>query len=81
MSCGTTLFVDEMKNESISKNQKKEYTDWKKSVPYLVAVILFLTFIDLMSSGGSINWSYWATVPIFLFAIVAPYFSFKMMDS
>ena len=63
--------------ESFDEQNVREYRNWKKSVPYTVSVCVFLLFIDL-STGGGINWSYWAVIPIFLFAILAPFLSYKI---
>lgn len=74
-NCGTP-FLSEGEVSS-TEDLDKSYREWVMSVPYILAACLFLILIDLMTGSG-INWSYWAVVPLFLFAIVAPYFSFKM---
>ena len=67
---------------SDEERQMKEYRDWKKSVPYTVSAAIFITFIDLVTGGGNaFEWSYWATVPLILFAVLAPAVSYKMIKS
>jgi len=78
IKCGSKMAEESIsdKKSSDEKNEK-EYRNWKKSVPYTASACIFLLFIDLFTGGG-INWSYWAIIPIFLFAILAPYLSYKM---
>ncbi|MCY3413343.1 MAG: zinc-ribbon domain-containing protein [Candidatus Heimdallarchaeota archaeon] len=75
--CGNTLTKTESPISIDLAKIQKGYLGWKMSVPYTFSVILLLTIIDFIISGN-LEWSYWATIPIFLFAILAPYFSFKM---
>lgn len=85
VNCGTAFTNDTKKDgtnsskEAISyeEAQLKEFRGWKKSVPFTVSAAIFITFIDLVTGGGAFDWSYWASVPIILFAVIAPYFSYK----
>ena len=62
---------------SYEEKQWREFRDWKKSVPYTVSAAIFVTFIDYITGGSAFDWSYWASVPIILFAVISPYLSFK----
>lgn len=84
VNCGTA-FTNETKNNetetsklSYEEKQLKEFRDWKKSVPFTVSTAIFITFIDYITGGTAFDWSYWASVPIILFSVIAPYFSFKI---
>ena len=78
IKCGTKMTDNEITdNKSFDMKKALEYRNWKKSVPYTAAVCIFLLFLDIITGSG-INWSYWAVVPIFLFAILAPYVSYKI---
>ena len=66
---------------SDAEKRRKEYEGWKMSVPYTIGAALFVTFIDGVTGGYSFfDWSYWASVPIILFAVIPPYFSYKLVD-
>jgi uncharacterized membrane protein YvbJ len=85
IDCGTGLNeikeVDNDNDAGLSEQEKrrKEYNGWKMSVPYTIGAAIFVTFIDGMTGGGFFDWSYWASVPIILFAVIAPYFSYRMV--
>ena len=85
IDCGATLVSIENQGtdiESVDKQKMKlDYRNWKMSVPYILSVCIFLVFIDLITGGSAFDWSYWAVVPILLFAVLAPYLSFKMVDN
>ena len=76
---GNNLETEVTQPEKTMEKRRKEYNDWKRSVPFTISAIIFITFIDFITGGSAFGWSYWATVPILLFAILAPYFSFKMV--
>lgn len=79
IECGSKLMETKSTNSELTDDEKwqKEYRDWKRSVPFTTAAAVFLYFIDLITSPG-IQWAHWPAVPIILFAVIAPYFSFKM---
>ena len=78
MNCGVTLKNAKSKiNPNSEDNREDEFIKWKRSVPFTVSAAVFLLFIDLISGNG-IDWAYWAVIPILLFAVIAPYFSYKM---
>jgi uncharacterized membrane protein YvbJ len=83
INCGTaygnkTGIEKPIKKKMTDKEkQEKSYQEWKRSVPYTAAVCVFLLIIDYMTGSG-IQWAWWPVIPIILFAIIAPYFSYKM---
>lgn len=79
-NCGLQLSKANNKEENLSPKNKaqKEYRNWLASLPYIFATMIFLIFLDLVTSGWRIRWSYWAVVPLLLFAVIAPYFSYKL---
>ncbi len=80
IECGTTLNSNNTKMASDNSENEKfmsQYRNWKRSVPYTISAVIFITLIDLFTSGGTLQWSYWASVPIILFAVISPYFSYK----
>lgn len=81
-NCGTTLNgVDAASktSESISSREQRleSYREWLRSVPFILAACIFLLAIDQLTSPG-ITWAYWPVVPLILFALIAPYFSYKL---
>lgn len=83
INCGINLrnagvIVDKPESEMTEDEKfEQDYKNWRRSVPYTVAAAVFLLFLDFITSP-QLEWSYWAVVPILLFAVLAPYFSFKM---
>jgi len=78
IKCGANLVNQGVQSEKTYEEKNlEEYRNWKKSVPYTLSACIFLIFIDL-TTGSGLNWSYWAVLPIFLFAILAPFLSYKM---
>ena len=80
IDCGSNIKgLSENSNQMTEREKElKEYRNWKKSVPYTLGASIFLIFIDSVTGGGPFDWSHWAVVPIIIFTIIAPYFSFKM---
>ena len=83
IDCGTNLSaINNINSKPSTLNDKekqlKEYQNWKKSLPYTVSAAIFLIFIDWVTGGTPFDWSHWAVVPIILFAVIAPYFSYKL---
>jgi len=83
-NCGTSFPL--MGEESTTASNKPmptkderdaSYRDWVMSLPYLIAACLLLIFIDYITGYG-LTWFYWGVVPILLFAIVAPFFSYRL---
>ncbi|MHA2168856.1 MAG: zinc-ribbon domain-containing protein [Candidatus Kariarchaeaceae archaeon] len=82
LNCGAKMAINTVttpdtteREESMDEKRKKQL----QSIPGLVAVIIFLFFIDFVGDGNqSIEWAYWPAVPIFLFAIVVPYLSLRI---
>ncbi|MHA2031169.1 MAG: hypothetical protein ACW99A_00795 [Candidatus Kariarchaeaceae archaeon] len=60
---------------------KKDREKYFKELPTLIAVIVFLFFIDYVDGSGKIEWAYFPGAAIFLFAIAAPYFNFRRPSS
>jgi hypothetical protein len=83
INCGTAFSHNSINKTPAKKRmtdeekQEKSYKEWKRSVPYTTAVCVFLLILDVMTGGG-IQWAWWPVIPIVLFAIIAPYFSYKM---
>ena len=83
IDCGSTLNGNDVKRNvklTDAERRLKEYNGWKMSVPYTIGAALFVTFIDGVTGGNSFfDWSYWASIPILIFAVIAPYFSYRMV--
>ncbi len=85
IGCGSKLPMSSVvsKVDTMDEKEKKyllEREKYFKSVPVLFAVIIFLVFIDWVDNR-SIDWAFYPAVPIFLFAIAAPYFNFRKAPS
>lgn len=85
IGCGakvTTLFQKSTDTTSSDTEEKykKAREKYFKELPTLFAVIIFLVFIDYIDNS-SIDWAFYPVVPIFLFAIAAPYFNFRKAPS
>ena len=81
INCGISLDKNDVGTEvKLTDEEKrvKDFRDWKRSVPYTISAAIFIIFIDLVTGGTAFDWSYWAVVPILLFAVLSPYLSFKM---
>ncbi len=84
IDCGSTLNETNTNTKarlSDAERRLKEYNGWKMSVPYTIGAAVFVTIVDGMTGGSSFfDWSYWASIPILIFAVIAPYFSYKLVD-
>ena len=78
INCGTSLPQSSPQMQTEEEKRAREYQNWKKSAPYTAGAAIFLMFIDWMTGGTAWDWSLWAVVPILIFAVIAPFISFKL---
>ncbi len=82
LNCGASLSQGEEVKKVAKVDEEEEDIDTKilrqkQSLPFLVAVCVFLVFIDFIDDSA-INWAYWPVIPIILFGMLAPYYALKI---